>query len=161
MKSKPLEQNLLFKLESWLSPYLEGIYQLKKLRAVSLEQALLALIDYQEQQQLSRLAPLSIDIPSGRKAQIDYFNNPPKLSVKLQEMFGCEQSPSINQGRTKLLIELLSPARRPLQVTQDLAFFWQNAYQDVKKEMKGRYPKHPWPDDPLNFQATAKTKRHL
>ena len=83
------------------------------------------------------------------------------LAVKLQEMFGCKATPTINNGKIALTIHLLSPAKRPLQVTQDLDSFWSNGYEDVKKEMKGRYPKHPWPDDPRTAVATAKTKRHL
>ncbi|MEX2327780.1 MAG: ATP-dependent helicase C-terminal domain-containing protein, partial [Pseudomonadales bacterium] len=84
---------------------------------------------------------------------------PPVLAVKLQEMFGCKQTPTIVQGRVALMIHLLSPAGRPLQVTQDLASFWQTSYHEVRKEMKGRYPKHPWPEDPLTAIPTAKTKR--
>jgi ATP-dependent helicase HrpB len=83
------------------------------------------------------------------------------LAVKLQEMFGCEETPTVAGGRVALLVHLLSPARRPLQVTRDLASFWRNGYQEVKREMKGRYPKHPWPDDPLQATATAYTKRRL
>jgi ATP-dependent helicase HrpB len=81
------------------------------------------------------------------------------LAVKLQEMFGCEETPTIAGGRVRLLVHLLSPAQRPLQVTQDLAGFWRSSYQEVKREMKGRYPKHPWPDDPLEAPATRHTKR--
>ena len=92
-------------------------------------------------------------------SSIDYNQYPPVLAVKLQEMFGCEETPSIADGRVPLLIHLLSPAGRPLQITQDLAGFWRSGYQDVKREMKGRYPKHPWPDDPLQASATRYTKR--
>jgi ATP-dependent helicase HrpB len=91
--------------------------------------------------------------------KIDYRQNPPVLAVKLQEMFGCEVTPAVAGGRIPLLIHLLSPAGRPLQVTQDLAGFWRSSYTAVKKEMKGRYPKHPWPDDPLSAEATRYTKR--
>ena len=80
------------------------------------------------------------------------------LAVKLQEMFGCENTPTVARGRVSLLIHLLSPAQRPLQVTQDLAGFWRSGYHEVKKEMKGRYPKHPWPEDPLQAPATRFTK---
>ena len=81
--------------------------------------------------------------------------------MKLQEMFGCKSTPAVARGKVPLLIHLLSPAKRPLQVTQDLVSFWQNGYLEVRKEMQGRYPKHPWPEDPLQAPATAKTKRHL
>lgn len=83
------------------------------------------------------------------------------MSVKLQEMFGEKSSPTIALGKQAIVLELLSPAQRPLQITRDLAAFWQGAYKEVQKEMKGRYPKHPWPDDPMNHQATSKTKRQL
>ena len=90
---------------------------------------------------------------------IDYTQSPPVLAVKLQEMFGCEETPTIADGRVELLVHLLSPAGRPLQITQDLAGFWRSSYQDVKKDMKGRYPKHPWPDDPLSAPPTRHTRR--
>ena len=108
--------------------------------------------------ELERLAPERLAVPSGNSAAIDYSQDPPVLAVKLQEMFGCEETPVIADGAVPLVVHLLSPARRPLQVTQDLASFWRNGYDDVKKEMKGRYPKHPWPDDPLQAVATARTR---
>ena len=117
-----------------------------------------ARLDWQAQQQLDQLAPLRLRVPSGSSLAIDYRQNPPVLRVKLQEMFGCTQTPTIADGRIELKIHLLSPAGRPLQVTQDLAGFWQNSYHEVKKDMKGRYPKHPWPDDPLHAEATRRTK---
>lgn len=155
------EAVFLKQLEVFLKPYLQGIYQLKKLKKVSLCQAFLDQLDWSKQQALDTLAPKTLLIPSGRMVAIDYSQSPPKLSVKLQEMFGCQQTPSIAAGKIPLQIELLSPAQRPLQITQDLNHFWDNSYHDIKKEMKGRYPKHPWPDDPLHFIASAKTKKHL
>ncbi|MBL7001006.1 MAG: ATP-dependent helicase HrpB, partial [Gammaproteobacteria bacterium] len=103
-------------------------------------------------------APLSFEVPSGSQIKIDYTQSPPVLAVKLQEMFGCLDTPAIAGGRVKLLVHLLSPGGKPLQITQDLGGFWTGSYQDVKKEMKGRYPKHPWPDDPLQAVATRFTK---
>ena len=104
-------------------------------------------------------APERWAVPSGSSVAIDYSQDPPVLAVKLQEMFGCEETPTIADGRVALLIHLLSPGQHPLQITQDLAGFWRSGYQDVKREMKGRYPKHPWPDDPLQAVATRHTKK--
>lgn len=159
--TKPSLLALLDSDENWLSPYLSNIRKLEQLKKLNLSEILLAQYDWQQQQTIQRLCPDYYQTPAGSKRPIDYSTSQPKLSVKLQEMFGEPSSPSICEGRQPLTIELLSPAQRPLQITQDLANFWQNAYVEVKKEMKGRYPKHPWPDDPVNFQATSKTKRQL
>jgi ATP-dependent helicase HrpB len=110
---------------------------------------------------LERLAPERIAVPSGSVIAIDYCQETPVLAVKLQEMFGCEETPTVADGKVALLVHLLSPAQRPLQVTRDLAGFWRSSYQEVKREMRGRYPKHPWPDDPLQATATRHTKRRL
>jgi ATP-dependent helicase HrpB len=98
-------------------------------------------------------------VPSGSQIKLDYCQQPPVLAVKLQEMFQCQDTPKLVNGKQSVLVHLLSPAGRPLQVTQDLAGFWRSSYQEVKKEMKGRYPKHPWPDDPLAAPATRHTKK--
>ena len=104
-------------------------------------------------------APTHIAVPSGHRVHLDYASGGiPVLAVKLQEMFGLADTPVIAGGRVKVLLHLLSPARRPLQITQDLKGFWDGSYRQVKKEMKGRYPKHPWPDDPWNAVPTRKTK---
>ena len=100
-------------------------------------------------------------VPTGSNILIDYLQSPPVLAVKLQEMFGCLETPRIVDGRVSLQLHLLSPAGRPLQVTQDLASFWRDSYLEVRKEMRGRYPKHPWPEDPHQAIATAKTNRAL
>ncbi|WP_054113261.1 ATP-dependent helicase HrpB [Marinagarivorans algicola] len=152
---------LLNTLDDWLAPYLSNINTLADFKKLHLLQQLHSLLPWPLPQELDILAPISIAIPSGRNAAIDYNNTPPILAVKLQEMFGCAQTPSIANGQIKLTVHLLSPAQKPLQITQDLAAFWAGGYQEVKKEMKGRYPRHPWPDDPLSMQATAKTKRRL
>jgi len=147
--------------ENWLSPYLGQIRKLSELKKLNVTNILLSGLDWELQQQLSKLCPDTYKTPAGNERKINYLGHQPKLSVKLQEMFGEPESPAICQGKVPLMLELLSPAQRPLQVTQDLANFWQNAYVEVKKEMKGRYPKHPWPDDPVSFIATTKTKRQL
>jgi ATP-dependent helicase HrpB len=98
-------------------------------------------------------------VPSGSSIRLDYNQVPPVLAVKLQEMFQCEETPRLVNGKQPVLVQLLSPAGRAIQLTQDLAGFWRSSYQEVKKEMKGRYPKHPWPDDPLAAIATRHTKK--
>lgn len=146
---------------NWLAPFVGSVRKLTDLAKLNVTNILIAQLDWEAQQELNALCPDSYRTPAGNNRKISYESEQPKLSVKLQEMFGEPASPAICNGKVRLTIELLSPAKRPLQVTQDLANFWQNAYVEVKKEMKGRYPKHPWPDDPVNFEATTKTKRQL
>jgi ATP-dependent helicase HrpB len=153
------QQALLNGLEDWLAPYLDDANSLQDFKKLDLKAILQALLPWDQQQRLDQLAPVRFTVPSGSSIAIDYTQTPPVLAVKLQEMFGCEQTPSVAAGKVPLVVHLLSPAGRPLQITQDLAGFWRSSYQDVKKEMKGRYPKHPWPDDPLIATATRKTKR--
>ncbi|MGH1373968.1 MAG: ATP-dependent helicase HrpB [Cellvibrionaceae bacterium] len=155
------ESGLLASIEEWLSPYLDQVNHLRDFSNLDLKSILLARLAWPLPKTLDELAPLRLAVPSGSNISIDYSQNPPVLAVKLQEMFGCESTPTIANGRIPLMVHLLSPAKRPLQVTQDLAGFWRGSYEEVKKEMKGRYPKHPWPDNPLEAVATAKTKRHL
>jgi ATP-dependent helicase HrpB len=116
--------------------------------------------DYARRQQLARLAPTHLAVPSGSRIALDYAADgaPPVLAVKLQELFGLTQTPTVNDGRTRVSLHLLSPGKRPIQVTQDLAGFWARTYAEVKRELKGRYPRHPWPDDPLVAVATARAK---
>ena len=153
--------HLLATLEDWLAPYLNEVNTLADFRKLDLSTILNALLPWDRQQRLEQLAPQRLPVPSGHDIAIDYSQTPPVLAVKLQEMFGCQQTPTIANGKVALIVHLLSPAGRPLQITQDLAGFWRTSYHDVKKDMKGRYPKHPWPDDPLQAIATRKTKRQL
>jgi ATP-dependent helicase HrpB len=146
-------------LSQWLLPHLESVTTPEGFRKLELATILHALLTWEQKASLEVLAPTHIRVPSSANIRIDYQQNPPVLAVKLQEMFGCETTPTINRGHVKLLVHLLSPAGRPLQVTQDLAGFWRSSYHDVKKDMKGRYPKHPWPDDPLVATPSAKTKK--
>ncbi len=156
------EQSLLNELETWLEPYLVGITSVKGLQQVSLTEALNARLGWPLNQEIDHWLPVRYTLPTGTKKAIRYQENAePVLSVRMQEVFGESDSPLIAKGSKKLVLELLSPAQRPLQVTQDLAGFWQGSYKDVQKEMKGRYPKHVWPDDPANHIATTKTKRHF
>ncbi|MCC2523005.1 ATP-dependent helicase HrpB [Vibrio coralliilyticus] len=156
------DAELLDNLEQWLEPYLVGVGSLKALAKVDLEPALMAYIAWPLSQEIDQWLPTHYIVPTGSKKKIRYqFGQEPVLSVRMQEMFGEQRSPHIAEGRKTLVVELLSPAQRPLQVTQDLASFWAGAYKEVQKEMKGRYPKHVWPDDPANHMATTKTKRQL
>ena len=152
------DTTLLATLENWLAPYLNGVTRRAHLDNIDLHAALTAQLNWERQRALDELAPTHITVPSGSRVPVDYDNEPPVLAVRLQEMFGLKETPRIAGGRVALLLHLLSPARRPVQVTQDLAGFWANSYFDVKKDLKGRYPKHPWPDDPLQAQATARAK---
>ncbi|WP_020146356.1 ATP-dependent helicase HrpB [Thioalkalivibrio sp. ALJ15] len=150
---------LLVTLEDWLGPYLAGITRRRDLERLDLAAILRARLDWDHQQQLEREAPARIEVPSGSAHRIDYTQDPPVLAVKLQELFGLGKTPQVAGGRVALVLHLLSPARRPVQVTQDLASFWENGYPEVRRELKGRYPKHPWPEDPWNAPATRHTKR--
>ena len=152
------QQALLANLEHWLAPYLDNINLLQDFKKLNLQTILEALLPWENQQRLKALTPLRLKVPSGSSISIDYSSTPPVLAVKLQEMFGCEETPTVANGKIALLVHLLSPAGRPLQITQDLAGFWRSSYHDVKKDMKGRYPKHPWPDNPLVAIPTKRTK---
>lgn len=151
------DQQLLATLETWLTPYLTGVTSVAKLQKLDYQNILLGLLPWPLPQVLEQQVPERYRVPSGSHIRIDYAQSPPVLAVKLQEMFGCVQTPVI--AGVALKLHLLSPAQRPLQVTQDLVSFWSNGYKEVQKDMKGRYPKHPWPDDPMTAQATAKTKK--
>lgn len=151
---------LLDNLNTWLGPYLSQVKHINHLKKLDLKGILHSLLPWPLPQRLDKLAPERYRVPSGSSIAIDYSQSPPVLAVKLQEMFGCAQTPCI-ANNLALQLHLLSPARRPLQVTQDLSSFWSNAYIDVQKDMKGRYPKHPWPDNPLAAIPTAKTKKKM
>jgi ATP-dependent helicase HrpB len=144
----------------WLLPHLAALTRFEQLQSLSLMTLYLQQLDWSLQQQLNDLLPLKLKVPSGSNIAINYHQDTPVLAVKLQEMFGMKKHPSLLNGRLPLSVHLLSPARRPVQVTQDLPGFWQSSYFAVRKEMRGRYPKHPWPEDPLTAPATAGTKRH-
>ncbi len=153
------EDALLAASRNWLLPWLSGIRGADDLAALNILPALQERLSWRERRLLNERAPATICVPSGRHIPIDYISGEiPVLAVKLQEMFGLADTPAIAEGRVKLLLHLLSPARRPVQITQDLKQFWNSVYPQVKKELKGRYPKHPWPDDPWNAAPTQKTK---
>ncbi|MGI8466114.1 ATP-dependent helicase HrpB [Pectobacterium punjabense] len=155
------DDRLLATLEIWLQPSLSGVRDLRALHQINLSDALLRLLDWSLRQRLDNALPTHYTAPGGSRLPIAYYDDkPPVLSVRMQEMFGEQQSPLLAEGRVALVLELLSPAQRPLQITRDLAAFWQGTYRDVQKEMKGRYPKHVWPDDPANTAPTRRTKKY-
>ncbi|ELA7286675.1 ATP-dependent helicase HrpB [Vibrio parahaemolyticus] len=156
------EASLLDSLEEWLEPYMTLVASVKDLSKINLVEALNARLGWPLNQHLDEWLPEHYQLPTGTKKRIRYqHGHEPVLSVRMQEVFGESTSPTVALGRKRLVLELLSPAQRPLQVTSDLAAFWNGSYKDVQKEMKGRYPKHVWPDDPANHVATTKTKRQL
>ncbi|HEF0007358.1 MULTISPECIES: ATP-dependent helicase HrpB [Citrobacter] len=155
------EDSLLATLESWLLPHMSGVHSLRALKALNVGQALRGLLDWSMLQRLDSELPAHYTVPTGSRIAIRYHeDNPPVLAVRMQEMFGEAKTPTIAEGRVPLVLELLSPAQRPLQVTSDLSAFWQGSYREVQKEMKGRYPKHVWPDDPANTAPTRRTKKY-
>ncbi|MGB8714328.1 MAG: ATP-dependent helicase C-terminal domain-containing protein, partial [Onishia taeanensis] len=153
------QEALLDDLEAWLAPYLDGVRRLDKLDRLPLASILRDRLDWPQRQTLDDLAPTHLGVPSGSRVRLDYTGAEPVLAVKLQELFGLAETPRIAGGRVPVLLHLLSPAGRPMQVTRDLASFWANGYFEVRKDMRGRYPKHPWPEDPWAARATARTKR--
>ncbi len=154
------DETLLQTLDEWLTPWLNNISRRDHLKRLDLSAALKALLGWERQQQLDSLAPTHLTVPSGSRKKLHYSTDgtPPVLAVKLQELFGLAETPSLARGKQPVMLHLLSPAQRPIQVTQDLNSFWHNTYPEVKKELKGRYPKHPWPDDPCSAQASARAK---
>lgn len=152
------DEALSASLEHWLAPYLGKVARLSHFAQLDLASILRNLLPWPLPQQLDSQAPQSLQVPSGSSIRIDYSEYPPVLAVRLQELFGMAETPRIAGARQVLKLHLLSPARRPVQVTQDLANFWRTTYGEVKKDLKGRYPKHHWPDDPLVAQATARAK---
>lgn len=155
------DEALLAELESWLLPQMKGVHSLRALKGLDIKGALLSWLSWPLRQLLESSLPAHYTVPTGSQIAIRYHeDNPPALAVRMQEMFGEASTPTIAQGRIALVLELLSPAQRPLQITRDLAAFWQGAYREVQKEMKGRYPKHVWPDDPANTAPTRRTKKY-
>jgi ATP-dependent helicase HrpB len=150
------------RLADWLGPYLDGITKLSQLSGIDLHAALTHQFDYAQRKLLDAEAPTHWQVPSGSTVPLDYAQGDvPVLAVRLQEMFGCADTPTVAGGRVKLLLHLLSPARWPLQVTSDLAGFWQTSYRAVRAEMRGQYPKHDWPENPLAAIPTARAKPRI
>ena len=143
----------------WLRPFLVGARRREDLERIDLAAALLAQLEWPQRRELDALAPSHVEVPSGSRIAVDYSDPAaPVLSVRLQEVFGWEEAPTVGGGRVPLTLHLLSPAGRPVQVTRDLAGFWRSTYFDVRKDLKGRYPKHAWPDDPLTARPTRRVR---
>ncbi|HYE51063.1 MAG TPA: ATP-dependent helicase HrpB [Azospirillaceae bacterium] len=153
------DEALLAGLEEWLGPYLDGVSRRGHLARVDLHAALTGMLDWHARQELDREAPTHLTVPSGSRIPVDYSGAAPVVAVRLQEMFGLAETPRVGGGRVPVVLHLLSPAHRPIQVTRDLASFWANTYREVKKDLAGRYPKHYWPDDPMQAEPTARAKR--
>ncbi len=155
------DEHLLKTVDVWLTPYLTGIYKQSELEKLSGHAMLLGMLGWELQNKLDSLAPHHMTVPSGSMIAIQYFpdGRPPVMEVRLQEMFGLQDTPAVNGGRTKVLIHLLSPGYKPVQVTQDLKSFWHTTYHDVRKELRMRYPKHSWPEDPWTAVAVRGVKK--
>ncbi len=148
------DTDLAASLDTWLAPWLEGITRKEHLARIPLTDALRSLLSWEQQRELDALAPTHLPVPSGSQIRIDYLDqSAPAVSVRLQEVFGLQASPKIGGGRVPVTFKLLSPAQRPVQVTRDLASFWRGSYAEVRKDLRGRYPKHYWPENPLEAQA--------
>ena len=146
-------------LEQWLAPHLEGLRRWGDLSTLDWSGILLSLLPWDKRAALDKLAPTHLEVPSGSRIAIDYSDPAaPMLAVKLQEVFGWTSTPTLCDGRVPVTLHLLSPAQRPVQVTRDLAGFWRTSYFEVRKELRGRYPRHPWPEDPLTAVATRRAK---
>lgn len=159
-------EHLMASAAEWLAPFLTDVSgrlrtTLAELRKIELGTALWSLLSYEQQQAVDRIAPSHMTVPTGSRIRIDYRqgSEAPVLSVRLQECFGLTDTPRVNDGRQPVLMELLSPGFKPVQLTQDLRSFWQNTYFEVRKELKRRYPKHSWPDNPLEAPPTRGTRR--
>ncbi|VAW58150.1 ATP-dependent helicase HrpB [hydrothermal vent metagenome] len=156
------DETLLNSLNEWLLPHLTHENSIKQCQKLDLHTLLTGLLSWNQLQYINTVAPERISVPSGSAIQIDYSDiSQPVLAVRLQEVFGLNDTPSIFHGQCKLMMHLLSPARRPVQITQDLHSFWQTTYHDVKKELCGKYKKHYWPDNPLTAKATSKTRKNM
>lgn len=156
-------ESLCLDAKNWLEPYLSKVTKNEDLKKLSLSQILLHSLSFEQQQLLNELAPTTIKVPSGSQISIEYKSEgeTPLLSVRLQELFGLLETPKVNSGKVALLIELLSPGYKPVQLTKDLKSFWANGYFEVKKELKRRYPKHEWPEDPIGAEAVRGVKRRI
>jgi ATP-dependent helicase HrpB len=155
------DEGLLGNLDSWLAPFLAGMRTLQDLKRVPLSDALNLLLTPEQRTCLQRDMPETITIPTGRRVRLDYTGDTVVLAVKLQELFGLTRLPVIAGGKLTISAHLLTPAGRPAAITDNLERFWRENYQAVRKDLRGRYPKHPWPEDPLAAQATVLTKRRL
>jgi ATP-dependent helicase HrpB len=152
-------ESLTRSAREWLLPFLAGMRSLSAADKVDLREALLARLEHRDRKRLDEIAPTTIAVPTGTRVRVDYTNvAAPSIAVRIQELFGLLDTPTVGLGRVPLTLHLLSPAHRPVQVTRDLAGFWKNSYFDVRKDLRGRYPKHPWPDEPATATPTRRAK---
>jgi ATP-dependent helicase HrpB len=154
-------QALFETAETWLGPYLKDVKRIDDLKKLKLAELLFNALDWDFQQKLNAFAPVMLDVPSGSSVKLEYKENgdSPILAVRLQEVFGLENTPSINQGKNSVILHLLSPGFKPVQITKDLKSFWANTYFEVRKELKRRYPKHSWPENPLEAVPVRGVKK--
>lgn len=153
---------LLNTLDIWLEPYLEGVTTIKALEDLNVYNMLLSFLSWEDQQLLDTLAPPSVKVPSGSNIYIDYEDyEKPSMKVKIQEVFGLHETPKVLNNTLALQIHLLTPAMTPMQITYDLKSFWENSYSEVRKEIRGKYKRHYWPENPFEAVATSKTKKHM
>ncbi len=149
---------MLAGLEDWLAPHLGGMTRADDLGRLDLRAALEGRLDRVERQRLDRLAPAEIVAPTGTRLAVDYGGAAPSVAVRLQEMFGLTRHPTVGAAEVPLVVELLSPAGRPVQTTADLPGFWASSYPEVRRDLRGRYPRHPWPEDPAAAEPTRRAK---
>ncbi len=155
------DENLLETTEEWLAPYLTNVSKRIDFQRLELQNILAGIISWELNSKFDKLAPARLQVPSGSFIKLNYFNDgrPPVMEVRLQEMFGLLETPTVNEGRTKIVLHLLSPGYKPVQVTQDLKSFWQTTYHEVRKELRMRYPRHHWPEDPWTAEAVRGAKK--
>jgi ATP-dependent helicase HrpB len=155
------DEHLLATLEDWLTPYLNNVSKKSDFKRLELPSILTGLLPWNLQSRLDELAPARIEVPSDSMIAVQYYpdGRQPELAVRLQEVFGLLETPTVNAGKIKMVMHLLSPGYKPVQVTQDLKSFWGNAYTEVRKELRSRYPKHSWPEDPWTAKAVRGVKR--
>ena len=155
------DEKLLETLENWLSPFLISINKLSELVKLDLNQIILSILPWELSQKLDKLAPSKLEVPTGSMIKLKYFDDGSKIemAVRLQEVFGLFETPTVNEGKNKVLMHLLSPGYKPVQVTQDLQSFWNKTYFEVRKDLLSRYPRHHWPENPLTAEAVRGPKK--
>ena len=154
-------QSLLNSAGTWLAPYLNVVSKRADFQRLDLNAIIAGILPWELQAKFNKLSPPRLEVPSGSMIALDYFNDgsPPVMKVRLQEVFGLLETPTVNEGRNKIILHLLSPGYKPVQVTQDLKSFWKTTYHDVRKELRMRYPRHHWPEDPWTALAVRGIKR--
>lgn len=155
------DAHLLMTMENWLSPFLKNVFKRTDFKKLSMNEILNSIIPWELQRSFEKLAPEKLSVPSGSSIKLKYFSDgaPPVMEVRLQEVFGLTETPAVNEGRTKIILHLLSPGYKPVQVTQDLKSFWRTTYHEVRKELRMRYPKHHWPENPWTAEAVRGVKK--